>query len=456
MVLPDYYDYINILAFKHLYKYENKKSISIEALHKFRSELIKDIIQHYKEQPWWMRAKIKREDDDELSFDDEFNDDGFSYEDEFDDDELDDDELSFEGIDENKKLIKFINKYKDFFYMENQQVILKDHISYAELLSLKSTLEKEQKIPYIVDSAEYVPELKKILNIHTINKVIKDYLQMEQQLEEKYSQLYTKNDNDQLRKNIEKLLNIRATFYIRLSTLPLQILDAFRISSLDSDCDTPDYEHSPINMALWTQSDYYDEENFTSDLDDRIYDIYQFAIFGKPINILANKKLSEDLDQNIVGDEKTPFTFDFDPLKEEWIFHLVYLDKLNKYMAKYGKEESLLSAKRRLLYALDRPDKKIFKEENYKQELEDLNLSEIDEDSFEFFQDEYLFLADEVFEKDQDENTVKKLLLLSTYYDLTKNEEIVEIIDEHKHHEAYNAYYQIVFGEEKGKIKEKK
>ena len=174
MVLPDYYDYINILAFKHLYKYENKKSISIEALHKFRSELIKDIIQHYKEQPWWMRAKIKREDDDELSFDDEFNDDGFSYEDEFDDDELDDDELSFEGIDENKKLIKFINKYKDFFYMENQQVILKDHISYAELLSLKSTLEKEQKIPYIVDSAEYVPELKKILNIHTINKVIKD------------------------------------------------------------------------------------------------------------------------------------------------------------------------------------------------------------------------------------------------------------------------------------------
>ena len=51
---------------------------------------------------------------------------------------------------------------------------------------------------------------------------------------------------------------------------------------------------------------------------------------------------------------------------------------------------------------------------------------------------------------------MKKLLLISTYYDLTKNEEIVDIINEHKEHESYDKYCEVIFGEEKGKIISKK
>lgn len=457
MVLPDYYDYINILAFKYLFKYENKRSISIETLHKFRSELIKCIISDYTEnQEWWLSEGLKQKEDDKLSF---------------------------EEIDENKKLIEFLDDYKDFFYMKNKQIILKNHISYVELEELEITLRNENDIPYKINLVEESYQLKKILNIHTIDHIVNNYLKVEKQLEQNYNQLYTEKDNDQLKDDITKLLNIRAAFYIKLATLPKQTIDAFRLHHMGcDDYNIQEYEESPIKITLYMQSEYFDEDDFMSDLEDRIYDIYQYAIFGKAINELYVQKLDEDLDKfyffespKIKNEEmdslflEDPFEdqisdvdenkivmFMHDPSEEEWIFNLLYLDKLNKYMDQYGKEESLLNVKRRLLYALDKPNKKIFKEENLQCELEKLDLSRIDEDSFRFFQDEYLFLADEVFETDQDENTVKKLLLLSTYYDLTKNEEIVEIIDEHKHHEAYNAYYQIVFGKEKGKIKEKK
>lgn len=469
MVLPDYYDYINILAFKYLYKYENKKSISIETLHLYRKKLIEIVLDEYKE-----KKNIH-----------------FSEEDQW------EGEVSFTPIQEKEKIKEFLNTYEDYFYLDKNMIILKEEVTYAQIEQLEIDLQEENKIPHRLTVGEYEVELLQLLGIHTIENILRAYAKIETKIEEKYNELYTQKSNSILRKEITDLLQQRTLFSLKIFLMPEQVIEAFfNISG----CITfekerhVDYRNLPIDNDLYKAKGYYDENNFYSDIEDRIYDIYQYAIFGENINVLFPKKIVELLDEirdmklnneempqfdvttDYIDDllnenfmqpleenkartnlnkestkNEKPILYFFNSSEEEWIFNLSYLDKLNKYMKKYGENESLLLTKRRLLYALDQPRKKIFIEENFEKELANLDFDEIDEESFEFFQDEYFFLADEVFETKEDENTVKKLLLISTYYDLTKNEEIVDIINEHKDHEAYDKYCEIIFGEEKGK-----
>lgn len=463
MVLPDYYDYINILAFEYLYKYENKKSISIETLHKFRKTLLEIVLDEYKE-----KKNIH-----------------FSEEDQW------EGEVSFTPIQEKEKLKEFLNTYEDYFYLDKNMVILKEEITYDQIEQLEIDLQRENKIPHRLTVGEDEVKLLQLLGIHTIENMLREYAKIEEKLEEKYNELYTKKDASILKKEIIDLLDIRMLFSLKVSCMSKQVIEAFfNISCcITFEKERVDYRNLPIDNDLYKAKGYYDENNFYSDIEDRIYDIYQYAIFGENINVLFPKKIVQFLDEtrNVeINNEETPqfdvttdyidnlettledykemadintssteargpILYFFDSSEEEWIFNLSYLDKLNKYMKKYGENESLLLTKRRLLYALDQPGKKIFIEENFEKELANLDFDEIDEESFEFFQDEYFFLADEVFETKEDENTVKKLLLISTYYDLTKNEEIVDIINEHKDHEAYDKYCEIIFGEEKGK-----
>lgn len=458
MVLPDYYDYINILAFEYLYKYENKKSISIETLHKFRKTLLEIVLDEYKE-----KKNIH-----------------FSEEDQW------EGEVSFTPIQEKEKLKEFLNTYEDYFYLDKNMVILKEEITYDQIEQLEIDLQRENKIPHRLTVGEDEVKLLQLLGIHTIENMLREYVKIEEKLEEKYNELYTQKDNSILRKDIQKLLNNRILFYVKLSTLSEKTIDAFRLIVGRIDEETIyNYNKMPIDLDIVEESEYFNKEDIFDDIDDRIYSIYQYAIFGNDkANTMCTAKLEEDITNQffsiigLVGAEVTLANCDtiinFDIMNnygiedtndtqnveivddlEDWIFNITYIDKLNKYMEKHGENESLLSAKRRLLYALDKPGKKIFIEENFERELQNLDFDEIDEDSFEFFQDEYFFLADEVFETEEDENTVKKILLISTYYDLTKNEEIKEIVESHKEHEKYDQYCEVIFGEEKGKVIQK-
>lgn len=134
-------------------------------------------------------------------------------------------------------------------------------------------------------------------------------------------------------------------------------------------------------------------------------------------------------------------------------FYLTYINKINSYMKKYGENPDLINTKNRLLYALDMPDLNLYDEENFKKALTEATNNDFDEDDYEFIIDEVSFMADEVFITPQNEFTIKKLLFISTYYALTKDKTIVDILMRHFEHENFSTYMEIIFGDQPGYFK---
>ena len=99
---------------------------------------------------------------------------------------------------------------------------------------------------------------------------------------------------------------------------------------------------------------------------------------------------------------------------------------------------------KRLLYVLDKPELTIIDENNFKSALQKTENVEVDEDSFSFYEDEIYFMAQEVFMVPTDEYTVRKLLLVGTYYQLTKDEQLKEIIEEFKDNPNYDFFHEVM------------
>ena len=75
---------------------------------------------------------------------------------------------------------------------------------------------------------------------------------------------------------------------------------------------------------------------------------------------------------------------------------------------------------------------------------------DLEAEDFDFVEDEVRFMADEVFMTETNENTIKKLLFISTYYELTKDKKIVRILNKHSNKDNFATYSDIIFGEQKG------
>jgi len=266
---------------------------------------------------------------------------------------------------------------------------------------------------------------------------------------------------------------MRAIFLTNICQNADHIIDAFRLESsrvYESDSSYK-YSKTPIDLELWRKSNYYNEDGI-GDIDDRIYDIFQYAIFGK--TSLVSKKTNEML-QNLyfyrdennnepelledyfsedltfsenLDDDNTCYIVDNE--ETDLAFYLTYLHKLNQYIKKYGESVDLIDTKNRLLYALDMPRLCLFKQEKFIQELEKVKEFELEPEDFDFFEDEVRFMADEVFMTETDKNTIKKLLFISTYYELTKDKKIVKILNKHSDKKNFAKYSEIIFGEPKG------
>ena len=110
----------------------------------------------------------------------------------------------------------------------------------------------------------------------------------------------------------------------------------------------------------------------------------------------------------------------------------------------YGENETLLFTKKRLLYVLDKPELMLYDENNFERELNKTKTIELDEEPFSFFYNEIFFIAQEVFMLPSDEYTIRKLLLVGTYYNLTKDSELKEIIEEFSDNPKYDFFYEIM------------
>lgn len=453
MIIDNHYNYVILNAFKYLYIYESKKSISVETLKLYRSELIKEIIDIYK------NGKGHKY----LSENDQWH-----------------GEISFRKFDEDTSLRDFLEEYKKYFYLENGIVYLYEEVSFDDLNELVRQVRAKENVSLRFDIIGETKMLKDILGISTFYKLIDKYSKIEEKLQNLYYKLFTHEDSKELRIKIKALLFVRLSFFEQLSKLPYYKVEAIKseIFNYKEENDTVSYDKYPINLKLWKE-EFEDPNEIVSYIDEVVYDITQYAIFGKRQNFLYIDKIYEDLENFYTQDDSVEstdeidlngdytdiietnvlareqfeetlaelpnnFAIIYDQSDEFWVLYINYLNNLNRFMSIYGESEELLFAKRRLLYALDNPTTMLYDENNFKKAYEETKSMELDEEPFNFFVDEIYFIAQEVFRVQSDEYTIRKLLFVGTYYDLTNDQKLREIIEKFSSDPRFEFFYEIM------------
>ncbi len=405
------YDYVNILAFLHLLRYENRRECELSKIEEYRQNLLNSFIE-----------------EDDIEEDGSF-------------DILEIDPFAQRSIDD------FIDIYHDYFSFDDNsnKVILNMNVTYKKLEELEVDIRNEWNIPARLISMSDEAEFLHSLDIYTIESVINELVKLEEMIENAYYQLYSNNDNQVLRNKLNKLLNIRGLFYVNLALKGEETLSAYRSLSMELSTQQTEYECFPMDSDLLCEyfdlDDYYDEEDF--DIQDIMYDLYQYAIFGQKENFLRTEKVIEDIQNFQLEDSLLILGI------ENWIFYLNYINNINEYMNVYGLDPELLDSKRRLLYALDGSKHKLFDEKNFDKSLQETKKITLLGDVFDDIYDELFYLADEVFMTSTDNSTIKKLLLIRTYYRLTNDEDIKQVFMEHEDDPRYKSFFKVAFAKYK-------
>ena len=61
------------------------------------------------------------------------------------------------------------------------------------------------------------------------------------------------------------------------------------------------------------------------------------------------------------------------------------------------------------------------------------------------------FMADEIFMTEPNVHIKKKLIFLRTYFDLTLDRDLCDVIDSHRNHPKYKEYSEVIYGLNRGK-----
>lgn len=399
------YDFINILAFSVLKKYENKNSLTIANLNNFYYAFLDYGI-----------GNLNASNEDALE-----------------------EMIITEEDNLEEELHNFLDNFAEYFYMKDNIVYLNEDVSYDTLENLLNVFISNYEISeYFLEASEF-PSVLRTLEIHTIYDTLQNYLTNERKLFLQYKHQDFKS---------KSALFLRAMFHYNTGNLPNEVIMAMKNISYNMTEDDPnfDYHSKPISLDLWQKFETSSEED---DILDNLYEGMQFAIFGNGtlIYLKLDKILSDMLDEKYCLVEESG-----EPQSEiDYHFYLKYIEKIHKYKDKYGMDDYLEKAKWRLLYMLDNPNLCLYQENNLLNAIENANVEVINPDNFTKYADECRFFAHEIFNTDQDRYTLRKLLMIASYYDLTMDEEIINIINQYHNDEMYDVYCKIIFDLDKNK-----
>jgi len=424
------YNYIGLLTFLNILKYENVRKIKKIDFDRYRDLLIE---------------RVK----DETKL------------------------LEFYPVEEDS-FDSFLDKYSDIISFDGEVLYLDKDISLSEVEKKVAEIQKEEDIDDIFDVFDYQRQMLNILGISSIYNTLKQYWDLERKIEDIYMNLDKKIDP-----NLKKYLLWRGIFLINFKNASSSLIDAIKSTStsIGFEEDDFDYEDFPIDFTHFEYPDKYskDKDDLFDDVSDSLFWIYQYAIFGdeslsaqklwKDIDYIYMHELDsleeteefvevdpfEEIDFSLFDDEEITEILNDDSDEADYLFYLLYIDKINAFNDEYGEQDELLKVKKRLLYALDKPEVCLFKDSNFKVELE--KTRDENEATFELFSDEVRYMSSEVFLVPYNKNTLKKLLFISTYYELSEDEVVKDIIDSYSEHEQYSFYKRVVFGEQKNKRK---
>ena len=445
IIIPS--DFLILSLFEALIKYEDIRNINIDDIYIYLN-MYKDLLQR-------------------------------DYKDGFIPEEYKGKNITFKLDDFN--LFDLISKYKNLFYVYNDKLVMNKDLEHKELNDFIRDKAANEKLPAFF-TAPLDPEMNKEIfdyfNIHSIENFIRSFLKSEKALEELYNNLHYSHSKE-LYFNIKKHLLYRYEFINYIKTMPVYKVEAFdRISNMISNQEE-NYEYNvyPINIELWKKrkkkKDEYSE--FADNIDSRVYDIDQYAIFcNKRFADLRMNKILDEIHFSMFSDmlyeeeqeelkniESDFFDTEADEFENEiysgdLAFNILYLKKLRLYMEEYGVNNNLIETYNRLLYATDGPELCLFIDKYILNEFNNLSTYDIDDSDLVFIKDEARFIAYEIFTEPENEYTIRKLIFLSTYYDLTMDNKIIKIINKHKKNKNYNKYTKIIFEKNENNLTLKK
>ena len=440
------YLYTTLYALEIIMYYENRRSIKISDLIEYRERVLDYIIEDYNEK-----------EDHYTQVEDEVYGDLFFY-----------------TVNDKIEIRNIIEEYPNMFYIENDRLCLYADVTLEEVRELRK---KVEVLPTRFYNAIYKKDIFDLIGIK------KRYEKIGNSLEKEIENEYMTNPNSN---RIKGLLYKRFVFLLNVVANNKLYIDEF-LNIPSSDTVSVDeyydyYEESPyiknnepypIDNELYKNSEYYEDVvEEINPLQLNIEDSYHYAIFGnKPIHEYKYNNYFTDMYmfnnfKNIkpdnVGDEDYEEIEDIDCLDvpnvckvnfdiddEEFAFYIIYIQKLNELINNGCYE--LIRVRNRLLYLLDNINYCLYDESKFNEVYNKAINYEIEEDSFEYFENEAKYYIEDIFLGNAGK-TLEKLVFISTYYKLTKNNEIKEILNRFKKYPNYEFYSEIILGESLGQV----
>lgn len=438
------FEYTTILAFSMLVRYQSQYSISINTLKEYRNELIAEL-----------KKVLERENDKKL--------------------------INIKSIDEEEELINLLSNYSNIFKIESNDLNIESKIKLKELDNIIQTFRQSNYNDFVF-RLSFKDRFKEILDLDTIKNNVKKQIKSEEELEKNY--LFYGNGNIEYQSKIEELLTKRNIFYANILNNGVNSLEDYIAESLTID-ESDVYQNSyPFDLKLYEKKlDSNDLEFEIFDLEDKLYDSFFYAIFddlslGKSrflddinnlefyyttMNYSKNQtEFSKLVNKHILTNARNLGSFVYTYIPDsEMLFYMTYIKKLDHLIENGEQNSEFLKIKNKLLFLLDNIGLKLFVkekfEEHYNNRINLLNDCSFEDRTCEFnwYQTIAKYFIVDIFEGiNNDSLLLKKITFISTYYELTCDEKIINLFNKYLDSPNYFKYYQLIFNET-NKVKKK-
>ena len=334
-------------------------------------------------------------------------------------------------FDFDEELNRFYYEYIDYFDIDDDTIFLNDNVS-IKMLEKFIVPESDEDINFLENVIDFLNSdlsITELMGITIRKDIYNCLIKIYKSLNKQYKDLNAlrmqgnKKTEDETIKKI-KLLSIQEKLMFINMHYNLDINEYYDLLLYSDDIlDNEEYYHIPFNIT----NNIFDEYTFYNNP-------FQRAIFFENIsfNALTRYKLDYNLDKASENDT--------DYFMLDYKFYLTYYYLLREEMKIVTDDRikvELNKAKYNLMQVIDSMfDNTLFMNiDNSK--FDDINIKySYNELETRFFIDELLSYSDDMYSKDDSYiikyfNIIKKIFI-RTYYNLTKNEDIIQIIKNNK------------------------
>lgn len=455
--MKDYFDFIIYLAFEALLNYEGKRSITLEQLHDYRLK----VCQKHMESHQKYTEYDDKEFEEKLKYFHKLH-------------------LEMNASEELQMFQRFLKDNANLFSFVNGAIVLRDDINDEELEDAKCELdsyssEHDRLICGELVSFYDIFECLGILGATKFQQFVSELIGDEKSLES----LYQNYQGIELLKKTSEILpkiNFRLGLIGNLKSRKMRCFTRLVWKNERADSDSKGCNKDLLSKHLMENDAFYNlygvDYLLKSPFLKAIFD-NGTLVYGKLKNNInglwayKNRDITpefEPVDPDAfsefliqIEEERASFQDEFEEATEDIedgyseeeldeyedylyerrinkIFYLNFINHLNEYQMTVNNNDVLENAKRRVLYLLDDEGENLFLEEIFKKTLISISLDGINikEDLSNFYMIARVFLIDILEGNIDEEITLRKMLYVSTYFDLTGDKRIKRIVSKYR------------------------